>query len=38
MVAIDSNFSNFNNVAGFMNILNGFDNDFEITSDGVLRI
>jgi len=37
MVAINSNFSNFNNVASFMNIFNGFDNDFEITSDGVLR-
>jgi len=37
MVAINSNFSNFNNVSSFMNIFNGFDNDFEITSDGVLR-
>ncbi len=37
MVAINLNLTNFNNVAGFMNIFNGFDNDFEITSDGVLR-
>jgi hypothetical protein len=38
MVAIDLNLSNFNNVAGFMNIFNGFDNDFEITSEGVFRL
>jgi hypothetical protein len=38
MVAIDTNFSNFNNVAGFMNIFSGFDNDFEITLEGVLRL
>lgn len=37
MVAINLNLNNFNNVASFMNIFNGFDNDFEITSDGVLR-
>jgi hypothetical protein len=37
MVAINFNLTNFNNVASFMNIFNGFDNDFEITSDGVLR-
>ena len=37
MVAIDLNLTNFNNVASFMNIFNGLDNDFEITSDGVLR-
>ena len=37
MVAINFNLTNFNNVARFMNIFNGFDNDFEITSDGVLR-
>ncbi len=36
MVAINSNFSNYNNVVSFMNIFNGFDNDFKITSDGVL--
>ena len=36
MVAIDLNLTNFNNVASFMNIFNGLDNDFEITSDGVL--
>jgi len=38
MVAIDLNLSNFKNVAGFMNIFNGFDNDFEITSEGVFRL
>jgi hypothetical protein len=38
MVAIDLNFSNFNNVASFMNIFSGFDNDFEITFDGVFRL
>jgi hypothetical protein len=37
MVAINLNLTNFNNVASFMNIFSGFDNDFEITSDGVLR-
>jgi hypothetical protein len=37
MVAINSNFSNFNNIAGFMEIFRGFDNDFEITSEGVFR-
>jgi hypothetical protein len=37
MVAINLNLTNFNNVAGFMNIFNGLDNNFEITSDGVLR-
>jgi hypothetical protein len=38
MVAINLNFTNFNNVAGFMNIFSGFDNDFEITSEGVFRL
>jgi hypothetical protein len=37
MVAIDLNLTNFKNVAGFMNIFSGFDNDFEITSEGVFR-
>jgi len=37
MVAIDSNFNNFHNVPGFMDIFSGFDNDFEITSEGVFR-
>jgi hypothetical protein len=37
MVAINLNLTNFNNVASYMNVFNGFDNDFEITSDGVLR-
>jgi hypothetical protein len=37
MVAVNLNLTNFNNVASFMNIFNGFDNDFEITSNGVLR-
>lgn len=37
MVAINSNFSNFNNVVGFMAIFGGFDNDFEITLEGVFR-
>jgi len=37
MVAINLNLTNFNNVASFMNIFNGLDNNFEITSDGVLR-
>ena len=38
MFAIYLNLSNFKNVAGFMNIFNGFDNDFEITSEGVFRL
>ncbi len=37
MVTINLNLTNFNNVAGFMNIFNGLDNNFEITSDEVLR-
>jgi hypothetical protein len=37
MVAIETNFNTFNNVAGFMNIFSGFDNDFEITLEGVFR-
>jgi len=37
MVAINLNLTNFNNVASFMNIFNDLDNNFEITSDGVLR-
>ena len=37
MVAINLNLTNFNNVASFMNVFNGLDNDFEITSDGILR-
>jgi hypothetical protein len=38
MVAIDSNFNNFHNIPGFMDIFSGFDNDFEITSEGVFRL
>ena len=37
MVAINTNLSNFQNVSSFVNLFSGFDNDFEITSEGVFR-
>jgi hypothetical protein len=37
MVAIETNLDNFHNVSGFMDVFSDFDNNFEITLEGVFR-